>query len=95
MASNLPRPAHEEHLALLARLTDALFVRHTTGTNLGTPMTNTTIVVRSTGPPITYMALNITDPAIRLEFQNLVLRMSVRTYPFLSYKKLTSLVRMR
>jgi hypothetical protein len=77
MASNLPRTAHEEHLALLSRLTDVLFVRHQSGNQAGTPIRNTSLVVRPSGPTVTYVPLNITNAAIRLEFQNLILRMSV------------------
>jgi hypothetical protein len=77
MASNLSRTAHEEHLALLARLRDVLFIRHTTGSRANSPVTNTDIIVRPSGPRVTYVVLNINNPAIRSEFQNLVLRMSV------------------
>ena len=79
MASNLPRTAHEEHLALLARLADVLFIRHQSGPQAGTPITNTSLVVRASGPAIVYLPLNINDAEIRSEFQNLILRMPVST----------------
>jgi hypothetical protein len=77
MASNLPRTAHEEHLALLARLNDVLFVRHQAGNQAGAPIRNTSIVVRPSGPTVTYVPLNIMAAAVRSEFQNLILRMTV------------------
>jgi hypothetical protein len=83
MASTLARTAHEEHLALIARLNDVLFIRHTSGNHTNTPITNTDIIVRPSGSRITYVVLNINNPAIRSEFQNLVLRMSVSIPPYI------------
>jgi hypothetical protein len=77
MASNLSRTAHEEHLALVARLTDLMFIRHQSGLQANEPITNTSIVVRASGAAITYVPLNINDALVRSEFQNLILRMVV------------------
>ena len=77
MASNLSRTAHEEHLALVARLTNLIFIRYQSGLQANKPITNTRIVVRASSAAITYMPLNINDMLVRLEFQNLILRMVI------------------
>jgi hypothetical protein len=60
-------------LALLASCSSVINLAR----RLAHPVTNTTIVVRASGPAITYIPVNLMSPVVQAEFQNMVLRMTV------------------